>query len=267
MDGLQQTVQLLIMCNSSSAASSAAASVASSASLSSSVNTTTTATAVNTTTPCTTNGTTSTPTSPLQSVIRWQLPLSSPYDRPSHLAHLMQLILAQCTPATFGRGNEAVLDTTYRSAYHLSPSNLVTSFHPAQFGCSILSDVARMVHPSTTSPFSTSSAVACELYALNVYCAGGVFRSHVDTPRSDDMFDSLVVLLPVPHTGGQLTVRHAQDERTFDWTWQSDETNERSKWRTRRGAVVVRRWVGSRVVAVTAPVVEMVVVVAAVVGV
>jgi hypothetical protein len=29
-----------------------------------------------------------------------------------------------------------------------------------------------------------------------------------DTPRSDDQFGSLVVCLPVPHTGGDLLIRH-----------------------------------------------------------
>ena len=113
-----------------------------------------------------------------------------------------------------------MLDPTYRSAYHLPPSRSVTSFHLAQPGCTILADIARMLLPSTTA----SAAIQAELYNLNVYSAGGLFKARVDPPRSDAMFGSLVVCLLIPHTGGQLTVRQAGQSRTFDWSWtESDQ--------------------------------------------
>lgn len=46
----------------------------------------------------------------------------------------------------------------------------------------------------------------------------GFFKSHVDTPRSDKQFGSLVVSLPCHHEGGQLVVRHADHEAVFDWS-------------------------------------------------
>jgi hypothetical protein len=45
---------------------------------------------------------------------------------------------------------------------------------------------------------------------------GGFFRAHVDTPRSDTMFGSLVVVLPTVHEGGSLIIRHNGKEWTFD---------------------------------------------------
>lgn len=45
-----------------------------------------------------------------------------------------------------------------------------------------------------------------------------MFRSHVDTPRSDLQIGSLVVSLPSEHEGGQLVVRHGGHSTTFDWS-------------------------------------------------
>lgn len=43
-----------------------------------------------------------------------------------------------------------------------------------------------------------------------------MFKSHVDTPRSDLQVGSLVVCLPCEHQGGQLVVRHQGHSTTFD---------------------------------------------------
>ena len=53
---------------------------------------------------------------------------------------------------------------------------------------------------------------------LNVYSTGGHFKSHVGTPRSADMFGSLVVCLPSKFTGGALVTQHQDRQVTFDWS-------------------------------------------------
>ena len=45
---------------------------------------------------------------------------------------------------------------------------------------------------------------------------GAFFKPHQDTPRGQDMFGSLVVVMPTPHEGGQLVLRHNGEEWTFD---------------------------------------------------
>lgn len=69
----------------------------------------------------------------------------------------------------------------------------------------------------------THRSVHAELYKLNVYAGPtGMFKSHVDTPRSEAQFGSLVVCLPTPHEGGQLHVRHKGQEMVFDWSTSND---------------------------------------------
>jgi hypothetical protein len=41
---------------------------------------------------------------------------------------------------------------------------------------------------------------------------GSFFKPHVDTPRSDKMFGSPVMVLPSPHEGGALLLRHRGQE-------------------------------------------------------
>ncbi len=44
-----------------------------------------------------------------------------------------------------------------------------------------------------------------------------MFHPHVDTPRGEKQFGSLVVCLPCAHSGGELVVRHEGSTVTFDW--------------------------------------------------
>ena len=50
-----------------------------------------------------------------------------------------------------------------------------------------------------------------------------MFKPHLDTPRSDLHFGSLVVCLPAAHEGGHLSVRHQGHTTTFNWS--KDITN------------------------------------------
>jgi hypothetical protein len=59
-----------------------------------------------------------------------------------------------------------------------------------------------------------SLAPKAELYKLNVYSGpNGKFKAHVDTPRSKTQVGSLVVALPVEHTGKR-SLKMTRD-RTF----------------------------------------------------
>ena len=67
-------------------------------------------------------------------------------------------------------------------------------------------------------------SIRAELYKLNLYTGpGGHFKSHVNAPRSGDMFGSLVVCLPTQFSGGALVARHGNQEVVFDWSSSSDD--------------------------------------------
>jgi hypothetical protein len=57
---------------------------------------------------------------------------------------------------------------------------------------------------------------------MQVYSGpSGLFRKHVDTPRSEQQIGSLVVCLPSEFKGGIFTVQHDKQKVEFDWSKQS----------------------------------------------
>ena len=109
---------------------------------------------------------------------------------------------------------------------------------PGRTGCLCQEDVVafaakrlvarrRAVESQTTAPGDLLQerdrrmrcrGLRAELYKLNVYSGpAGVFKPHVDTPRSASQIGSLVVCLPVEFSGGGLAVRHQGQEIVHEW--------------------------------------------------
>ena len=132
-------------------------------------------------------------------------------------ADLKQLADA-ASVASFGIGSEQVTDPAYRNALKLDASDFVTPFCP--YSHAIVDEIVGTLVPHV-------KRVKAELYKFNIYGTGGFFKPHVDTPRSQDMFGSLVVCFPSQFTGGELVARHHGKEVTFDW---SKEHCNSTKW-------------------------------------
>lgn len=113
-----------------------------------------------------------------------------------------------CSTASFGFGNETVTDKEYRDALKLEPECFCANFEIAN--TSVVDNITRIL--------SIGSPIREELYKLNIYSTGGHFKSHVDTPRANGMFGSLVVCLPSEFTGGALVTRHLGRQVMFDWS-------------------------------------------------
>ena len=133
-----------------------------------------------------------------------------------------------CDPATFGLDHRSVLDASYRNAGKLDKS---------QFSVNLDLEAAGLLDTVRTGLFlgkDENVLVHAELYKLNVYGAlcpnlcgyrlsyllhegeGSFFKAHQDTPRGEAMFGSLVLIFPTPHTGGAITIRQGDLERSID---------------------------------------------------
>ncbi|KAF2275872.1 uncharacterized protein EI97DRAFT_474463 [Westerdykella ornata] len=124
-------------------------------------------------------------------------------------------LIQDCQPASFGYKGDDVNDESYRKAAKMDRSAFCVDFCPYEVG--IIDTIAQVLLPNAASNIATHG-VKAELYKLNIYSAlSGFFKTHVDTPRSETQFGSLVVSLPCHHEGGQLVVRHAGNSLTFDW--------------------------------------------------
>lgn len=110
-------------------------------------------------------------------------------------------LVAACGVATFGFQGKDVLDLEYRNASKLEPAEFSSNFHPCDHG--VLDAITKIMLPLHPSAIN----LRAELYKLNIYGPAGCFKSHVDTPRSETQFGSLVVCLPCAHEGGALIIR------------------------------------------------------------
>ncbi|KDR77464.1 hypothetical protein GALMADRAFT_119596 [Galerina marginata CBS 339.88] len=118
-------------------------------------------------------------------------------------------LAAACQQATFGVDQKDVLDESYRKAGKLDATQFATQFSP-------FPGIIDTVRESLLHGEHSEKSIKAEIYKLNVYGLGSFFKSHVDTPRSDTMFGSLVVVLPITHEGGSLICRHRGEECEFD---------------------------------------------------
>ncbi|TFK66432.1 hypothetical protein BDN72DRAFT_823423 [Pluteus cervinus] len=142
------------------------------------------------------------------------------YEKEDHTAGVLSVASANatqledlnksCLPATFGLSSKDVYDESYRKARKMDVENFAINFDLHAFG---IIDAIRKELLEGPNP---EKVIKAELYKLNVYDEGSFFKAHKDTPRSENMFGSLVISFPTPHQGGKLLLRHDGEEWAFD---------------------------------------------------
>ncbi|TFY75754.1 hypothetical protein EWM64_g8258 [Hericium alpestre] len=142
----------------------------------------------------------------------------------------MQLaVLARaCQPATFGLDQKDVFDESYRKAGKMDVTHFSTPIVPER------TDLPTIIRYDLLDGENSTRPIRFELYKLNVYGEytktdtyrefpanvklgkGSFFKPHIDTPRSETMFGSLVLVYATEHEDGILILRHRGEEWTFD---------------------------------------------------
>jgi hypothetical protein len=122
----------------------------------------------------------------------------------------VEALIAQCERAPYGRGRETLLDTTVRKVWQLAPPRFDIG------GKSWPGTFDRILASVIDGLGCADASVSAELYKLLVYDEGAFFKAHRDTEKTEGMFGTLLIVLPSPHTGGQLIVRHTGREVAVD---------------------------------------------------
>jgi hypothetical protein len=122
---------------------------------------------------------------------------------------------------------EDVLDESYRKAGKMDSERFSLRLDPFH------TNLVKIIRDYLLEGTKSTTNIKAEQYKLNVYgthlvfiilhlvlrCCpgkGSFFKPHVDTPRSENMFGSLVIVFPTPHEGGALHLRHRDHEWIFD---------------------------------------------------
>lgn len=140
---------------------------------------------------------------------------------PVEVQEELEPLITASEEATFGRGNEDVLDPSYRSALVLHSGDFaiapMSAVDPYALGI-----ITLIKETLFTEDQLRGQRIVAGLDKLNVYKDGDFFKGHVDTPKSKDMFGTLVINIPSEHVGGQLVIRAPESsasrrEHTCDW--------------------------------------------------
>lgn len=116
---------------------------------------------------------------------------------------VVEALVSQCEQAPFGKGTETLVDTKVRKTFELSPDRFQIS---DEWNAQVAAVVAQVSDKLGLPP----GELRAELYKLLVYRRGGFFKPHRDSEKHDGMVASLIIVLPNPFAGGELTVRQTQ---------------------------------------------------------
>ena len=122
----------------------------------------------------------------------------------------VDVILKHSKPSPFGRGEETVVDVTYRCGHEVTAADIT---FPAEY-----------LHKSFTSDLENSVSktlfvarqAKVKLYKLTIYREGGHFDWHVDTTHSDSHHATILVALNTSWTGGDFILRRNGVETRMD---------------------------------------------------
>jgi predicted 2-oxoglutarate/Fe(II)-dependent dioxygenase YbiX len=118
-------------------------------------------------------------------------------------------LVAVAERAPYGRGQDTLVDTEVRRTWQIDAGRITLGGKHWQENLdAIVSQV--------TAGLGVSVKIRAELYKLLVYDTGSFFVSHRDTEKAAGMFATLVIVLPSLYKGGELLVRHRQDEMKLD---------------------------------------------------
>jgi hypothetical protein len=122
----------------------------------------------------------------------------------------VQQLIRQAERAPYGRGPDTIVDTSVRKVWQVPADKVRVGGKSWEKSFRQILDVVANGLGCAQVP------VTAKLYKLLVYDPGSFFLAHRDTEKVPGMFATLVIVLPCPHRGGQLMIRHAGREVALD---------------------------------------------------
>jgi hypothetical protein len=120
-------------------------------------------------------------------------------------------LIKRCHQAPYGKGEKTLVDTSVRRVWRLEPDHF--ALKNPDWDRVIKEIVAKVQEELGLEGQKLTS----HLYDLLLYEPGSFFLPHRDGEKLDRMVATLVVALPSSHQGGELIVRHEDQEQTIDF--------------------------------------------------
>ncbi|HUD36288.1 MAG TPA: 2OG-Fe(II) oxygenase [Streptosporangiaceae bacterium] len=136
----------------------------------------------------------SVPAGAVQLTVAGAGPISLPIKAPQ-----AKRMIASARPASFGRGEQTLMDLSVRDTWEITPDQVTLT------GLDWDAILAEVRDELGLPP---RSRLRAEPHALLVYGKGQFFLPHQDSEKDDAMIGTLVVSLPSSHSGGELVIEH-----------------------------------------------------------
>jgi hypothetical protein len=129
---------------------------------------------------------------------------------------LLEPLKAVSEKAPFGKGTETIQDDNVRQAWQMDASQVTLGGGVAWD--ELLQSTVRIACRGLgfSEERVEKLGIHANLYKLLLYETGGHFTPHKDTEKEEGMFGTLVIQLPSYFTGGDLSVWHNGEVKTFD---------------------------------------------------
>ena len=112
--------------------------------------------------------------------------------------------------APYGKGEDTLVDRTVRDCWQIDANRI-------RIGGGGWPDTFRGILEAVTAGLGCpSGSLHAEPYKLLIYESGGFFAAHRDTEKADGMIGTLSISLPTEGAGGELIVRHRDQEVSLD---------------------------------------------------
>lgn len=118
-------------------------------------------------------------------------------------------IIKQCSQAPYGKGEKTIVDTKVRSTWQLEPEQV--QLKNPEWDVKIEQAVKNIQEQFGLDKRKISSV----LYKCLLYEKGDFFDVHRDSEKEENMFATLVVVLPSDHKGGELLIYHDGQTEKF----------------------------------------------------
>ena len=119
---------------------------------------------------------------------------------------------ARCEQAPYGKGEKTLVDASVRRVWRLKPGGFALKNPEWQ---QFLKDTLSKVQAELGLE---KQKLESHLYELLLYEKGSFFLKHRDGEKLDRMVGTLVIVLPSSYEGGELIVRHENQEQTVDFS-------------------------------------------------
>lgn len=119
-------------------------------------------------------------------------------------------LVAAAERAPYGKGTDTLVDTSVRDCWQLDAGRIRLG------GAAWGNTMQRILDAVTAGLGCPAGSLDARLYKLLIYESGGFFAAHRDTEKQDGMVATLSVTLPAAGAGGELVVRHRNEEAVID---------------------------------------------------